>query len=430
MNYAQCEQYILDIPKLTRRSNQDNLRRILKELGEVHLRIPCIHVAGTNGKGSTCAFLESVLREHGYRVGLFTSPHLVTMRERLQINRQNVSEEEFVFCFNCVKEAVEKVVAEGGRHPNFFEFLFAMAAVWFWKEQADYVIYETGMGGRLDATNLVKPEATIITSIGMDHMQFLGDTLEQIAFEKAGILKQGCPIIYCNREERVTEVIRKQADIVQAIPYSVESNEIVVNEITDKTIDFSFKSRYDNEGWNTSFAIPKTGIYQIENASLAILTARLVLGERGKEEYIQSGIAGMYWSARMEEIAQDVYVDGAHNTEAIQVFSKTLNTLYAADGKELVFAVAKDKDYEEMIHYLSTHVVFKRIMITTIQNDRRANLTEIAEHFERYCDCPVEMEEDCNKALQRLWEERPRGDKIFCVGSLYLAGSILENWKE
>ena len=223
MTYKQAEEYILSIPKFSSKNSMEDTKDFLRFLGNPDRELQIIHVAGTNGKGSVCAFLTSILCHAGYHVGTFISPHLVTMRERFLVDREMVSEEEFLEAFLQIKTALEAYADGDSYHPSFFEYLFFMSMLIFRKKQVDYVVLETGLGGRLDATNSVEKKlATVITSIGYDHMEYLGDTLTAIAGEKAGIMRPGTPVIFSDKNPQVTEAILQAAKTVEALPIGVK----------------------------------------------------------------------------------------------------------------------------------------------------------------------------------------------------------------
>ena len=209
-------------------------------LGNPHLVHKAIHVAGTNGKGSTVQFLRAILTEEGYRVRTFTSPHLISITERIE----GISDEDFVTCYQIVRRACEQAVQQNLQHLSYFEFLFAMAAVYFSGLELDFVIYETGLGGRLDATNVLVPVLTIITEIGLDHTKYLGTTIEEIAREKAGIIKTGVPVVYNTGSIEADTVIKTRAEALAAETINVANVEYIIEEITDKTIDFSMNNGY------------------------------------------------------------------------------------------------------------------------------------------------------------------------------------------
>jgi dihydrofolate synthase/folylpolyglutamate synthase len=437
MNYKETVEYILQIPLFAQKIGTENLSQLMERLGNPQDKPQVIHVAGTNGKGSTCKALATLLQAAGYKVGLFTSPHLVSINERIRINDELISDEDFVRCFETVK-------AEFDLHPSFFEVMFAMAAVYFEENQVDYVIYETGMGGRLDATNIVKPVLTIITSVGLDHMEYLGDTIEKIAAEKAGIIKPGVPVVYFRRDDEAAGIIETRAEFLNSPVTSVEISQYIINEIGDKTIDFSFHNRYYSYD---HLKIKKTSVYQVENACLAIVSFAILMKDKGSEagyipkkaeayygepmlndfqDIIRHGLMDFSWEGRMEEVAPDIYVDGAHNVEAIDSYCKTLCTLHRKRTKILVFACVKDKDYETIIMKLVHNIRFEKVIITSVDSKRKASTTDIAKLFKIYGGIEADTCEHIDEAMEKAvaYQKQIDGAAIYCVGSLYLVGGV------
>ncbi len=416
--YEKTVDYILNIPMFAKKMGHENLSALLDRLGHPEEMPHIIHVAGTNGKGSTCKALSAILMKDGYKVGLFTSPHLVSINERIQINGVQISDEDFVDCF-------EKVKKEFDIHPSFFEVIFAMAAVYFKEKQVDYVIYETGMGGRLDATNVVKPELTIITSVSYDHMEYLGNTIEEIASEKAGIIKTGVPVLYFKRDDVSAGIIEDAAKSLTSNVVSVEKSEYIINLLEDKSIDFSLHNRYYSYD---HLKIRRTSLYQVENACLAVAAYGMLMGDDISENAIRLGLQDFYWEGRMDEVLPGVYVDGAHNEEAICSFTQTLKKLHGNVEKILVFAAVKDKDYKTMIKRLTEDIAFDKIIVTNVSGSRRASLDSIAGLFEKTTGEVVERYETIPEAMDRamLLKSESENRNIYCVGSLYLVGGIKE----
>lgn len=453
MNYEEAVAYLLDIPKFADKTTHENLRGFLRILGNPHEQIPVIHIAGTNGKGSTCAFLSSILQQAGYQVGVFTSPHLVKINERFRLNDSMISNEEFLIIFEKVRDAVETGLQAGLVHPHFFEFIFLMAVCWYEVQKPDYVIYETGLGGRLDATNVLQPCLTILTSIGMDHMQHLGNTLEQIAGEKAGILKANTPCIYLCQKDVTEAVIRRRGEELGILMLPVEKDKITIDEIREQTIDFSYVNRYDSKysckKQPVTYRMKKTALYQAENAAIAIEAGYYLLsnpikkgdklknivrsiseadGEENTEEFIHKaicrGIYQMNWQGRMEEIEPGIYVDGAHNEPAIRAFCDTVTRIYLDKKIILLFAVASDKRYNEMIRILCETVSYEKIIITAIDGIRTTPVEQVQELFQKYTDCPIVTAPDISQAWDLAHDCLRLDNRVFCVGSLYLVGSL------
>ena len=234
MNYEEAVAYIEETPKFTTKNKLSHTKECLERLGNPEKKFKVIHVAGTNGKGSTCAFLTSIFREAGYSCGLFTSPHLVVINERFQINEKNIDNQTFMSAFEKVKALADELVAEGSYHPTYFEMLFLMGMVIFAEAGVNYVMLETGLGGRLDATTAVEdPVACVITSISFDHMQYLGNTIAEIAGEKAGIIVPGVPVIYDGNNPEAAKVIRKQAEALGSPYYEVKKETVLPGVIVD-----------------------------------------------------------------------------------------------------------------------------------------------------------------------------------------------------
>ena len=239
MNYEQAVAYIEETPKFTKKNSLDHTKECLARLGNPQNHFKVIHVAGTNGKGSTCAFLTSILREAGYSCGLFTSPHLVEINERFQINEVNIDNDTFLAAFQKVKALADELVAEGSYHPTYFEMLFLMGMVIFAQAGVDYVTLETGLGGRLDATTAIEdPAACVITSISLDHMQYLGNTVKEIAGEKAGIIVPGVPVIYDGNDPDAAQVIGEKAKELGSPAYKVVQSETKILGNDKNGIDF------------------------------------------------------------------------------------------------------------------------------------------------------------------------------------------------
>ena len=454
MNYQECIDYILSIPLFAEKLGTDNLNKILDLMDHPERSYRVIHVAGTNGKGSTCAYLASILRQKGFRVGMFTSPHLIRLNERIRVNNVMIDDASLVDCFNEVSGYVDLAKKKGISHPSFFEFVFLMGVLYFRKQKIDYAIIETGMGGRLDATNVVLPSVCIITSVGMDHMQYLGDTLAEIAAEKAGIIKPGIPVVFFDRKDEATHVIGEICKINGGILHIVEKKQYKLLKITKKSIDFSFESdyyRYDN------LKINNMALYQIENAILAIRAYELLTCDFKSYNYnennnnynididaIRKGILEMEWPGRMQKIDDRIYVDGAHNEEAIIAFCHTLEMMFPYEHKVLLFAVSKDKDYTSMIKLLS-RIRFEKILIVRYHGDRSADIETVKNTF---LDAYENIMNDCSHnsifglsessiitfedmktgfeyGKQYINETHVEDRILFCVGSLYLVGELL-----
>ena len=420
--YEEAVKYLLDIPKFTKNKNNQNLRRVLEVMGNPDRKFKVIHVAGTNGKGSTCAFMNSILRRAGYRVGMFTSPHLVKVNERICIDGQNVSDEAFVESYMTAKAAVEKVMNEGGEHPSFFEYMFLVGMAAFDKADVEFAILETGLGGRLDATNIIeKPVVSVITSISMDHMEILGETIEEIAMEKAGIIKEDTPVIFWGEEKKVQSVIERTALERGAKFLSICKKDIKKITKTNNSIDFCLVNSYDKYGCLT---VPFVMDYQMWNASLAVVALSEVVPEL-KPSDIKEGLMSARWAGRMEQIADKVYLDGAHNYDGVLQFRDYVNELVAKEKASvyILFSVVKEKEYHEMMELIGQIEGCQGFLVAPIANARATAVEELKENLEK-TGKKVYAFDSLAEAFEYGMRLKNDTEYLFCVGSLYMVGEI------
>ncbi len=426
MNYEEAVAYIEETPKFTTKNKLEHTKECLRRLGNPQEKFRVIHVAGTNGKGSTCAFLTSILREAGYSCGLFTSPHLVEINERFQINEVNIDNAAFLSAFLKVKKLSDELVEEGSYHPTYFEMLFLMGMIIFAEAGVDYVTLETGLGGKLDATTAVEhPIACVIASISFDHMQYLGDTIEKIAVEKAGIIVPGVPVIYDGNDERAARVIRAKARELGSPAYEVKRENTEILQITQRGIDFSLKNEYYG---NTIFKIPFVARYQVMNGALA-LTAMEVLKEEvsASLETIRRGMENTRWQGRMETVLPGVIVDGAHNEDGIAKFVETAAHFQEEHPLTLLFSAVDDKDYPDMIHTICEQIHFRNVVVTQVGGYRMVPAKTLADIFRKEGYEDVQAFEEVPAAFEKTLELRGKDGLAFCVGSLYLVGEIKSN---
>lgn len=419
MTYEEAVKYILDIPRFTKKNDAVHTRTFLRFLGNPQEDLKILHVAGTNGKGSVCVYLDAMLRSEGKHTGLFTSPHLVRMNERIVIDGEQIGDEEFTEIFEETLSAVKKMQEEGMPHPTFFEFLFGMAVLAFHKAGAEYAVLETGLGGRLDATNAVQhPLACVITSIGMDHMEYLGDTLEKIAGEKAGIIKEGVPVFYAQTCAESDRVISQTAEKEHCFCKKIGKDAYEILGIEDKHIAFSCTNAYYG---TTTWKLNNIGVYQPGNGMLAMEVMRYLFGEKGHPELWRQALAEVKWAGRMEEILPDIYVDGAHNISAVEAFAESV----PEDGKDsvILFSAVRDKEYREMIACLCRKVKAEFYVVAQIGDRRAADAAALGQLFREYTDRPVVVRESVEDAFRYVLENR-KGHTVYCLGSLYLTGEI------
>ena len=419
MTYSEMEQEINEIPKFGAKASLSNLSAYLELANHPERKLRVIHIAGTNGKGSVSAYMESVLRQAGYTTALFTSPHLIKMNERFRINFKMCSDEELINAWCDVKLFMEKGKVQGLQPLTFFEILFLMGMLIFSQKEIDYCILETGLGGRLDATVLSNPVLSVITSISYDHMEILGDTIEKIASEKAGIIKEGVPVVAVDEKNGAFPVIERTAKEKKALVYGLQSQDLTILKKYENKIDFSINSRYYKI---SNLEIRSYASYQVQNAALAALAVHVLLPELSPE-VIRDGILKMYWPGRMEEIAENVYVDGAHNPGAVR---QIYNSLTDSDKEWLLlFAVCSDKDYSEMIRILG-RIPWKRIYITKIDSARGTDTAVVKQCFNKEAaGCPICEFDNAGEAFQAALKDR-KSENLLCLGSLYLVGEIKE----
>lgn len=423
MTYQEATEFILSIPKFTSKNKPEHTRLFLQYLGHPERHFKVIHVAGTNGKGSVCAYLDAMLRAQKKRVGLFTSPHLVKINERIVVDGEMLSDAQFLSVFEKVQAAVGRMQEENLPHPTFFEFLFGMAVTAFAEAKVEYAVLETGLGGRLDATNTVEqPVCSVITSIGYDHTELLGDTLEEIAAEKAGIIKKGTPVIYMEGAEESNRVIEETAKNLGNRCKKIGKNAFKILGIQNKSIAFSCASAYYED---VTWRLNNTGVYQPENACLALEVMRLLFGEAKQLRAWQEALSQVIWKGRMEEVQPDVFIDGAHNISAVERFAESVKKNSTGQGTILLFSAVQDKDYEQMIACLCRQVDAEIYLVTQIQDKRAEARGILTETFRRFTDRPVlEME-----TIADAWEyimKNQKGRRVYCLGSLYLVGMIKE----
>ena len=385
-------------------------KRMLEQLGNPQCGIPFVHVAGTNGKGSTTAFLCKILEQTGKKVGMFTSPHLITFEERIRINGTYIPKEDVTRLGNLLLEMEFDV------SPTMFDYCLAMAVLYFKEQACDIMVMETGIGGRFDSTNaLGVPELAIITKIGLDHMAVLGDTLEEIACEKAGIIKADRPVVVHNQELSVLEVFQKEAANVGAARMYITSE----------------------EAYHLVSGIPMrmVGAYQVENAATATLAARVLFAkwvEDGRihatgaqqEAFIRAGIADTFWKGRMEIVNEQPFfmIDGAHNSHGVRALKRSLEELYPNEKFHFIMGVMADKDYEEMIETLLPLAI--DFVTVTPESNRALQSEELAECIQKK-GVPARYAEHMEDVIGPLLRgEVEATDKTIAFGSLYFIGAI------
>lgn len=384
MNYEQARAYAVNVSRSGSILGLDSIENLMHELGDIQEQLKIIHIAGTNGKGSTGAYLERVLIEAGYRVGRYSSPAVFDPMEVWRINLQSMSHEEYADIMEQVKCACDRMVEKGMEHPTIFEVETAMAFLYFYQKKCDYVLLEVGMGGRTDATNLIrKPVCSVITSVSMDHMQFLGSTLSEIAYAKAGIIKKDCPVVITMQKEAAMEVIKAEAEKQHAKLFISDTSRVTGEKDSIREIRFA----YPGLGTVTTHL---TGAYQVENACLAIKVLKEVL--KITDQTIIRGIEKTVWPGRFEVIGEQplFIIDGAHNEDAALQLSASVEKYFTNIPITYIIGVLADKEHKKVLEAM---LPYAGAAFTVTPDNPRAMKAE-------------ELTSEAEAIVARLWKER------------------------
>ena len=393
----------------------ERIEELLAKLGNPQDALRFVHVAGTNGKGSCSHTLAAILQEAGYRVGLYTSPHLVDFRERIRINGQPIPEKYVVDFVEKERDFFEPL------HPSFFELTTAMAFRYFADEKVDVAVIEVGLGGRLDCTNIIHPDLCIITNISFDHIQFLGDTLAKIAGEKAGIIKAGVPVIYDASQPGPASVIAAKAKEMGSPAWPMEPSFYEMKTQSREGITFTFA--YPG-GEKAELAIPYVAKYQMMNASLAFYTMHILQDVHDiPKNVLAEGLSKIKWPCRMEMAAPGVIIDGAHNEDGIAQFVSTAGYFAKESEITILFTAVADKHYHEMIGEICEGIHPSHVVATQIDGSRVVPAEVLAEDFRKAGCTDVCAEPEIGAAYEKALGKKGSG-MLFCVGSLYLAGEL------
>jgi dihydrofolate synthase/folylpolyglutamate synthase len=438
MNYESAVRYLLSLGRelaaptqaAAAKFNLENITILLERLGRPDRVFPCVHIAGTNGKGSTAAFLEKILREAGFRTGLNTSPHLERINERIRISGEEIADEQFAEIFTRIHAVIEELLAEGKlrAHPTYFECVTTIAFEAFARERVDFAVIEVGLGGRLDATNVVTPVVSIITRIDFDHENFLGHSLAEIAGEKAGILKPQVPAVFAAQLPEVRQVLLERAKELRC-PV-VETSEAL--RVRDETVaNGCVRAAVVEIASEKTFSLaPKlAGRFQLQNALNAVAAARILQNRnyRIADENITAGISTAEWPGRMERLQMrpDVYLDGAHNPGAARELARFLDENFAGRKVYLIFGAMRDKAVDEV-----TGMLFPRaqeVIFTQPGTPRAVSARQLAEmagdHAKKFT-----VIEDAEQAMESALSKAGPEDAVFITGSLYLVGELRHAW--
>lgn len=426
MDYREAVEYLYGLRRFGKETGAQRAEKALSQLGHPERSFNIIHVAGTNGKGSVCAYITNILMELGYSVGMFTSPHLVCVNERIRLNGEIIPDEDFLVLFRRVYDVSESLKRQGLDGLAFFDFVFVMAVCYFAEKKPDYVVMETGLGGRTDATAALSSKLiAVITSISYDHTEILGETIEEIAAEKAGIISDGKPVVYWYSDDKSAQIIENTAAKCNSMTYPVDEKSFQIHKMERKQIDFSLNNRYYK---NSMFSIYNTAIYQTANAAIALEAIALLGHDKNwNRERIVTAVGKTHWEGRMEEIEHNIYMDGAHNPDGIRRFLETAQWMKEGRKMYLLFGVVCEKDYSDMIEALCTSGCFDGFVVTGIPNNHRAlELDVMRKEFEKYADKPVYALNSVSEAYDLAKSFLGEEDLLMCTGSLYLVGAVKE----
>jgi len=423
MGYSELVQWMFNLERFGIKLGLENMTEYLSSIENPHKCFRSVHVTGTNGKGSVCAFLASILEESGLKVGLYTSPHLVDFRERVKINGQMISEEDVVKLGNELRMTMENMADESGEQQlTFFEFTTGLAFKYFNEQRVDIAVVEVGMGGRLDATNVISPEVSVITRIGLEHTAYLGNTMDQIAREKAGIVKTGIPVVCSDRSPESLSVIRSACARKKSELSLVGKDFEARNAMTrmDGT-SFDYDGRTKIPGLSTRLI----GVHQAENAATAIAVTEQ-MKEEGysiSESAVREGVAKTRLSGRLDIWSNDplVILDGSHNPEGVRT---TISVIDSLGLTPLTFVVAcmDDKDGLGMIAELAPYA--SKMVITEVKTGRSVKATQLAVLAKQSFDGEISVEENVQDAMAYALSNAS-GEGVCAIGSFYLVGDVM-----
>lgn len=422
MKYEEAMKYITEVGNFGSNYGLERTYKLLEHLGNPERDLKLIHIAGTNGKGSTTSMITEILMGEGYKVGMYTSPFIEEFEERIQINRNNIPKESLAILMDEIKVAVDKVIEAGYNNPTEFEIITVLMLLYFKKENIDFGVIEVGLGGTLDSTNVIKPIIQVITSISFDHTNLLGNTLEKIAREKAGIIKKGIPTVIYPQQEEVLKVIKNKCFEMDSELYIANNENLKFKNIVNLDKPYQLL-KYNNE---IDILLPLLGEHQIINLSVA-MQAIEVLNNKNIIDIsianIVKSIKNVSWKGRLEVLSNNPYVviDGAHNIQGIKTLSRNIKKYFKYENLYLILGILADKDVEEMIKII-TPMAKKVYSVTpnSIRGELAESLKDEVSKFNKNCKAFDKYEEAYLEALNDASEK----DLILASGSLYMIGDM------
>ena len=422
MRYDEAMKYITEVGNFGSNYGLERTHKLLEYLDNPEKNLKLIHIAGTNGKGSTTSMITEILMGEGYKVGMYTSPFIEEFEERIQINRNNIPKESLAILMDEIKVAVDKVIEAGYNHPTEIEIITVLMLLYFKKENIDFGVIEVGLGGTLDSTNVIKPIIQVITSISFDHTNLLGNTLEKIAREKAGIIKRGIPTVIYPQQEEVLKVIKNKCFEMDSELYIANNENLKFKNIVNLDKPYQLL-KYNNE---IDILLPLLGEHQIINLSVA-MQAIEVLNNKNIIDIsianIVKSIKNVSWKGRLEVLSNNPYVviDGAHNIQGIKTLSRNIKNYFKYENLYLILGILADKDVEEMIKII-TPMAKKVYSVTpnSIRGELAESLKDEVSKFNKNCKAFDKYEEAYLEALNDASEK----DLILASGSLYMIGDM------
>lgn len=423
MNYNECIHYLEEEVGFGSVPGLERIQALCDKMGNPERTLSVIHVAGTNGKGSAVAMLSSILREAGYRVGTYTSPHLDRYNERFLINGQEISDDDFAKEITLMKKICDELSAEGQAVPTLFEIVTGAAFHYFAEQKVDILILEVGLGGKFDATNIItQPLLSLIMSVSIDHTDFLGDSIEKIAAEKAGIIKKNCPVVLYSQDKVVYNIMWTKAQELDAPFYCADHPEIHISSQTMEGTVFSVKTDLLEM---LDVALPLLGNYQIKNC-ITVLEACAVLQKQGvslTDEAIRTGLKNSRWAGRMEICgnAPLILLDGAHNADGILQLANSMQTYFENKKVTLILGILGDKEYSKMAEYILPHA--DSVILTEPHSERKLDVFSLARSITNY-EGMIYTEKEIEAAFEKAISITSADGIILCCGSLYMIGAM------
>ena len=423
MKYQEAMKYITEVGNFGSNYGLERTYKLLELLDNPQDKLKIIHVAGTNGKGSTTAMITSMLKGCGYKVGMYTSPFLEEFEERIQINGENIPKEKLAQLITKIKYAVDKVIEEGYNHPTEFEIITVLMFLYFATEEVDFAVVEVGLGGRLDSTNVITPILSVITSISFDHTNLLGNTLEEIAAEKAGIIKSCIPTVIYPQEEVAEIVISSKCQELDSKLYKINKEDAkLINIIKEDKIYQQVKVKLDDE---YDVKLPLLGEHQILNLAVALKALEVIKDKASKlnMESIVKSIATVRWNGRLEIMSNSPYVviDGAHNIQGITQLNKNINKYFEYKDMYLILGILADKDVEHMVKVITPKA--KKVFTVTPNSMRAETAEELMNEVKKYNES-CEAYNDYKNAFEDALKLCKKDDLLLISGSLYMIGEM------